>query len=215
MHHLTLEDLARLVDEEPTSEERAHLESCERCAADLDALTVQTGLLGQLPDPVPPQGLHWRIKQALVTEPPAPAASGWWEHAWLRAAAGIALFVLGGTVGTFGVAPRLAARSAEPRAPGVVLAEVETPEEAVASLAEAEAQYLRALSEFAQYNFAVAGADPLNRLAALENIVLMTGAALREAPADPVINNFHLTALGQREALLRQLEEAGDPIEWF
>src|SRR5690606_12698648 len=95
-----------------------------------------------------------------------------------------------------------------------VIAEVETPEEAAASLAQAEAQYLRALSEYAQFNFAI-GTDPLRRLAALENIVITTGAALREAPADPVINNYHLTALGQRDALLRRLQEASDSLEWF
>ena len=62
------------------------------------------------------------------------------------------------------------------------------------------------------------GLDPLNRLAVLEGIVLTTGAALREAPADPVINNYHLTALGQREALIRQIERMDrvrSDDEWF
>ena len=74
MHHLTLEELARLVDEAPTVDERAHLDCCERCASELDSLIVQTGMLGQLPDPVLPQPLHWRIREALVSEPVAPLA---------------------------------------------------------------------------------------------------------------------------------------------
>ena len=48
----------------------------------------------------------------------------------------------------------------------------------------------------------------MSRLAALEGIVLTTRAALNEAPADPVINGYHLTALEQRDALLRELQEA-------
>jgi hypothetical protein len=59
----------------------------------------------------------------------------------------------------------------------------------------------------------------VSRLAALEGIVLTTRSALREAPADPVINSYHLTALGQRDELLRQIEESGTETEtgdeWF
>ena len=51
-------------------------------------------------------------------------------------------------------------------------------------------------------------------IAALEGIMLTTEAALREAPADPIINNYHLTALGQRDALVRELQLAENQ-EWF
>jgi hypothetical protein len=211
MHHLTLEELARLVDEAPADEERAHLESCQRCAAELDSLLVQTGLLSQLPDPVLPQPVHLRIKEGLLAETGAPAGVAR-NYRWLPAAAGIALFVLGGALGTFGIAPRLGGpRSAAVAAPP----ETSGPVDAASSLAAAEAEYLRALAEFAEFNYSTDGLDPLNRLAALEGIVLTTRAALREAPADPVINNYHLTALGQRDALLRQLEEVRDTLEWF
>ena len=53
----------------------------------------------------------------------------------------------------------------------------------------------------------------MSRLAALEGIVLMTGAALSEAPADPVINGYHLTALEQRDALLRQIDRRNEATE--
>ena len=55
--------------------------------------------------------------------------------------------------------------------------------------------------------------DPVNRLAALEGIVLTTRAALNEAPADPVINGYHLTALEQRDAILRQIQAQPAPDE--
>ncbi|HSR41573.1 MAG TPA: hypothetical protein VLL48_05370, partial [Longimicrobiales bacterium] len=50
MRHLTNEDLARLVDEAPTPEERRHLAACRRCVAELDGLREQTEALSALPD---------------------------------------------------------------------------------------------------------------------------------------------------------------------
>jgi hypothetical protein len=43
------------------------------------------------------------------------------------------------------------------------------------------------------------------RLAALDRTRQVLGAALNDAPSDPVINGYYLTTLGQREATLRQL----------
>jgi hypothetical protein len=54
----------------------------------------------------------------------------------------------------------------------------------------------------------------LNRLAALEGIMLTAQAALREAPADPVINGYLLTAMGQRDAMLRQISRPSEQ-DWF
>lgn len=46
------------------------------------------------------------------------------------------------------------------------------------------------------------------RLAALDRAGRVMREALREAPADPVINGYYLTTLGQREATLRQINVA-------
>lgn len=43
------------------------------------------------------------------------------------------------------------------------------------------------------------------RLAALDRAGRVMREALREAPADPVINGYYLTTLGEREATLRQI----------
>lgn len=43
------------------------------------------------------------------------------------------------------------------------------------------------------------------RLAALDGVVSVSRAALFEAPADPVINQYYLAALGAREATMRQI----------
>jgi hypothetical protein len=42
-------------------------------------------------------------------------------------------------------------------------------------------------------------------LATLDEVGATVRQALTESPADPVINGYYLTTLGQREATLRQL----------
>ena len=79
-------------------------------------------------------------------------------------------------------------------------------EEATILLGEAEALYLDALGHAAQLGTAGTDlGDPYARLAALEGIAAITRAALGQAPADPVLNGYHVTAIAQREALLRQI----------
>jgi hypothetical protein len=54
------------------------------------------------------------------------------------------------------------------------------------------------------------------RLAVLQAIVLTTGAALREAPGDALINRYHLAALTQRDALLGQTQRTRKLADrWF
>src|SRR5690606_18139253 len=92
--------------------------------------------------------------------------------------------------------------------------------EAAQQLQQAEAYYNAALVNYARAGGDLPGSDPVSRLAALEGIVLTTRAALNESPADPVINGYHLTALEQRDALLRRIGGSdGGSVEheqeWF
>jgi hypothetical protein len=99
-------------------------------------------------------------------------------------------------------------------APAVVATQpARTPDEAAARLRTAESDYLAALARFAELSGRVDAGDPLARLAALESIVATTRAALGRAPADPVINGYHLTAVAQRDALLRQVSASGQT--WY
>jgi len=109
---------------------------------------------------------------------------------------------------------RMAAATAEPTreadgrlvAAGNVEADAATPEEAVQAVRAAEDAYLRAYSRYAELTSGQQRTDdPVARAAALESIVLTTRAALDRAPADPVINGYHLTAVAQRDAALRQI----------
>lgn len=88
-----------------------------------------------------------------------------------------------------------------------------TPEEAARRLRTAESEYLTALTRYTELAGRAAEGDPLARLAALESIVATTRAALGRAPADPVINGYHLTAVAQRDALLRQVSASGQT--WY
>lgn len=88
-------------------------------------------------------------------------------------------------------------------------------QEAATLLRDAEGLYLDALAQYAQHASAGPDADdPFARLVALESIVLMTREALDRAPADPIINGYHMTAVAQREATLRQIA-ATSRSPWF
>lgn len=73
---------------------------------------------------------------------------------------------------------------------------------ALLALLEAEAEYHRALAEYARL---ADTADPLSRLALLEAIVRSTRGALERAPEDPVVNGYYLAALDERESTVREL----------
>jgi hypothetical protein len=80
-----------------------------------------------------------------------------------------------------------------------------TVDDAAALLREAEEMYLAALTRYAELASSAEPGDPIARLAALQSIVMTTQAALNQSPTDPVINGYHLTALAQRDATLRQV----------
>ncbi|MGH7465191.1 MAG: hypothetical protein ACREK1_08440, partial [Longimicrobiales bacterium] len=89
-----------------------------------------------------------------------------------------------------------------------------TVDEAAAQLRETETYYLEALTRFAELATQSGAGDPVARLAALQSITLTTQAALNEAPTDPVINGYHLTALAQRDATAR-LVAAASAERWY
>jgi hypothetical protein len=85
-------------------------------------------------------------------------------------------------------------------------------EEARAAQSRLESQYQQAAAFLAEHD--TAGATEYNpgmvrsRLAAIDQMISTTSAAMREAPHDPVINGYYLSTVGQREVALRQLNTA-------
>jgi len=213
MKHLSLEALARLVDEPAEAEEAAHLEVCAECRAELEALREQTSDLAHLPDLEPPPdiwpALAARLREeGLVREPRRGGGS-----AWLRFAAALALFLAGGVVG-FTVRGAPQAETPDPGSVAATIATVADVEEAALLLEQTRSAYFAALNRYAELAEPIGAGDLMTRAAALESILLTTRAALDQAPTDPVINGYHLSALAQRESTLRQISfDPGEP--WY
>jgi hypothetical protein len=103
MQHLSLEVLARLVDEPAEPSEAEHLGCCLVCRRELNALREQTAALSSLADPEPAPGAWDSLETALLGEglirsaAPAPRRRAWPPA--LRIAASIAIFALGAASG--------------------------------------------------------------------------------------------------------------------
>lgn len=247
MSHLTLETLARLIDESPDPTEMGHLDICEQCRDDLEAMRADVIALQALPDMQPSQAQWIRLEQRLEREGLMRRRAVQWQPAMLRMAAAVVIFVLGGVSAALVMRPRDTQYLTNNEVPAQVVAQpgtrVQTPaatlteapiavtpapvtasgpaarrtartaDEAAALLRTAESDYLAALTRFAELSGRAEEGDPVARLAALESIVATTRAALGRAPADPVINGYHLTAVAQRDALLRQANASGQ--SWY
>lgn len=257
MSHLSLETIARLVDDEPDTAEAAHLSSCAECRSELEAMTEDVHALSMLPDmdAAPDQwdALEQRLMaEGLIRTPPHRFGA---SVRMMQIAAALVLFVGGAMAGRMTAqqptAPLTATAPADTRddlpapstAPSASLAAETAPpaervrespipepgprssvslassggmdaprpgsmDDAAQFLRAAEALYLEALTGYAEQAADVQPGDPVARLAALQSIIMTTQAALNETPTDPVINGYHLTALAQRDATLRQVAQA-------
>jgi hypothetical protein len=151
-------------------------------------------------------------------------ASRFVSRRWMQVAAGLALAVGGAAVGRMSAgAPPLPTQSASvaqssatntPPATNASLASsteqtFKSPEEAWDALNRAGEEYQRASAYLSASNTEVP--MPQNpsqyrtRLAALDGVMSEIRGAMKEAPQDPVINQYYLTTVSAREATLRQL----------
>lgn len=205
MEHLTTETLARLVDDAPDADERAHLEACASCAAELQALSDQTRALASLPELLPPRD-DWSLLEARLRSEGLLRDQGLLARltltrtpVWMRAAASVLLFAVGAVSGA-GWASRPAAADVAV----ATVAETSDIEEAAEQVQAAERSYVEAMSQYRAI-LAASGADdeaadPYSRYAALEHLVLVSQAAVRQAPGDPFLNGFLASALAERDA---------------
>jgi hypothetical protein len=268
MSHLSLERIARLVEDEPDTIEAAHLASCTECRTQLDAMIEDVHALAMLPDMAAAPDNWDALERRLTSEGliRTPARRFGSSARMMRIAAALVLFLGGAMAGrmtaqeaattTAAVSDTPAdARDARPAADdpartvasapgpqrGTAPVPAETPQPALQQpeprrdvafasnsgtdmqgprsmgdaaefLRTAEALYLEALTRYAELASQTESGDPVARLAALQSIIMTTQAALNETPTDPVINGYHLTALAQRDATLRQVALAGEPI---
>lgn len=160
--------------------------------------------------------------EGLIREP---VMSRFTSRRWMQIAAGISLAVGGAAAGRMSAgAPLVPAQSvastsqpapqpqtiASPATTSLASAtEFKSAEEAWDVLNRAGEDYQRASLYLSASNASVPMPDNPSqyrtRLAALDNVMTEIRGALKEAPEDPVINQYYLQTVGAREATLRQL----------
>ena len=213
MEHLNIEHLARLVDDRPTEDEEAHLSGCAACATELGALREQSAALASLPEIVPPKG-DWRVLEAqlrsegLVRDPGLFQRLGLAQTPlWMKSAAAVFLFLSGAGTGAAMTRPAMSGPATN------VVANVE---DAATAVSAAERDYVTAVARYREllaHGGAEVDTDPISRFAALEHLVAVSQAAVRQAPGDPFLNGFLASAMAERDAALRMVSSSRD--NWF
>ncbi len=212
--HLTLEELARLVDEDPTSEEALHLDGCAGCRAELTWMERQRGELALLPALRPPPDSWSELEGRLASEGLLSAergsSEGWIGRPVLQIAASLVLLLLGVGVGMLLPEPASSPGSefAAGQLPGVE-AEALSLDEAREWVEITEDWHRLALMQYRDQLASLgqtptgdpgAGPDPETRHAAIEALMEAGQAALRQAPTDPFLNGLLLNVQVEREA---------------
>ena len=223
MEHLTLEAIARLVDEAPTPEETAHLKSCDHCTGQLAQMKAQTDVLGSLPELMPPLE-DWRVLEARLRSEGLIETPGLFTRlglahtpGWMRAAAAVLLFLTGTGTGVMFAEGRpggmddLASLQQDVR-----FAAATTIEDAATAVRVAEQNYMAAQARFQELMYTEGGLDigpdPMGRLAALQTLLEVNQAAVRKAPGDPFLNGLLASTRAEHEAPLRLVSRRDN---WF
>ena len=220
MPHLEPERLAAFDHERFTEEEQAHLASCATCQRELEAmaaLVTRAGMMRAHHDPDGPLlsfeqimaggmpvASHGESVARSIAAPGQPHASVPWGVAARRVAAALVLMAGGVVVGrlTSTEIETATATAVDPVAPL-------TTASATALLDRAQRDYERAALWLAANDSIPQSSEVYRaRLAALDEMMAASRAALREAPQDLLLNHYFLSAWAAREATLQQLGAA-------
>jgi hypothetical protein len=223
MSHLPTERLAAFVDESPSAEELAHLASCAECARERAMFESLAGLAKSESSRIGSPLTTWEsLRPALVADGVIDRGRGLRFRArqvsrpWMQAAAAV-LLVAGGTMfgrysasGSLFVAERPSSAAVAPVASTDTTADAAPRFASIDDARAAQEKYQMLYQSAAAF---IAERDTVQsttaakrvRLAALDRANQVFGAAMTEAPNDPVITGAYLTTAGQREATLRQL----------
>lgn len=243
MLHLPADRLAELVDVEPTSQELAHLQSCDLCARERQTFCALRELAaserGHTSEPLTTWEMLRPVLAAEGLIAPAVAAvtvsartasrrfsAAHWgmrvAASFLLVAAGVAAGRMSvpaeGATGTGAAADVIPAAGVEAAAG---TAQFASEADAMSVLLRAQQDYQRAAAFLLAADTTMGTNTPVmfkQRLAALDELMGVTRSALSRAPQDPVINSYYLAALGAREATLQQLDLAlpeGTKIDRF
>ncbi len=230
VEHLTREQIAALIDEpDVTAEGRAHLNVCEECAREFEAMSRTRMALSGLPDLSAPEDGWARLREALdgTAVSGGTAQGGWLNSAsWgpaLSAAAVLVLFLGGMGVGRL-IAPdgpsgpsghASAELATGDAATGTTVAESE-PAAALEQLTGDYPEYLQTVAELRELREGGPSAAQIarnpalaaERLTRLDALIEASREALRETPADPALNDFLFDVVDERASVAGQLDQS-------
>lgn len=159
----------------------------------------------------------WRSLSARLTDEaariaPAPARGRGLPRAWMQIAAGLLIAASGLMVGRATAAPRsaeTAPRGTTGAANGDSSRSPASVEDAMALMRRAESDYRLAAAFVVAHDTSMHGNAGIDRyrqrLAALDRVSDAALAAANQAPADPVINQYLISARTARDVTLQQL----------
>jgi len=217
MLHLDPERLAALAEDQPTHDEAAHLAACPECAREQAAYEELVAMAARERNTVLARPLtDWRSLSARLTnEPdrimPAPARGRGLPRAWMQIAAGLVIAAAGMVVGrtTAGHTAIATASVGQPARGTDSLRSPASVEDAMALMRRAESDYRLAAAFVVAHDTSLHGDAGIDlyrqRLAALDRVSDAALAAANQAPADPVINQYLISARTAREVTLQQL----------
>ncbi len=210
MERLNLEQLARLVDEPPTPDERAVLDRDPPLRRELEALRSQTEALRNLPAMLPPPGGWSELERKLLSAGLIRGRQGTpplWRK-WMQAAAALVIFT-GGTALGWATATTTDSRggSADVAAGPASFANLE---EAKAAVEEASRRWRETVGGYhrllSSQNEAQASRDPVVQLAALNTLMAAAQVTVEEFPEDQFFNRVLVSTLAERDRALRQVK---------
>jgi hypothetical protein len=231
MSHLSIDRLAALADEQPTDDEHLHLARCAECTRELDAHRSLLAMAGTEREAMGLPLTRWdtlsrRLRaEGLMTRPPesrepVDISRRFSPRALLQIAATLLLVAGGALLGRMSAgAPVIpgGVTGGQPReTPSRGRTSADSLPTTFASVDEArrwkrsyEDAYQKTVSFLAENDSAGRAVETpavmRARLSALDRVQRTMGEALKDAPYDPVINNYYLNSFGEREATLRML----------
>ena len=231
MSHLPIERLAALADEKPNTIESAHLAQCAECARELDAIRSLVSLAGAERESLSVPLTRWdSLSKQLRAEGLIELEGGrgkeegervrslqFTSRTMLQMAAGFLLVAVGIGAGRLSTGNSILPGGLSGNEP-TRSALVDSMPGKFQSVADAaywqqvySDRYQRAIDYLATHDSSSKTGTPSamrTRLSALDRASATMREALADAPFDPVINDFYLNSVAQREAALRQLNTA-------
>jgi hypothetical protein len=218
MSHLSPERLAALIDEQPSAAELAHLAACRPCSRERGAYEALAAMAQSSLSIGQPLTTWEKLAPALAKDGIVEVDRRFVRRVWisrgLQAAAAVLLLAGGMALGRMTVGGQSSSGSDVPA--DVRFASVE---EAQAVAARSQNLYQASIAYLAGQDTAglsVSSPSVIRaRLAAIEQVSQIAGAAIENAPYDPVVNTIYLNAQAQRAASMRMLNTASTRLTTY